>query len=183
MTPAQAIQLAPDFRDKVWGGTLLEPWFPNPAAGRKTGEVWFSTLELPILVKFLFTTENLSVQVHPSGECGVGKTEMWHILRADAGARIALGFREEVTAARAKEAVAADRVRSARAGGSIAELRDAKGALEVARAGSRSAVERIQREQKRGADLLYPRPASLADVAGRLDFVPVLKQAHWNART
>ena len=66
--------------------------------------MWFSTPELPILVKFLFTTENLSVQVHPSGECGVGKTEMWHILRADAGARIALGFREEVTAARAKEA-------------------------------------------------------------------------------
>ncbi|MEO7652663.1 MAG: class I mannose-6-phosphate isomerase [Bryobacteraceae bacterium] len=102
--PAEAIQLVPDFREKVWGAPLLEPWFPNPAPGTKTGEVWFSSPELPILVKFLFTTENLSVQVHPSGECGVGKTEMWHILRADEGARIALGFREQVAEERAREA-------------------------------------------------------------------------------
>lgn len=104
MTPARAIQLAPDFREKVWGAQLLEPWFPNSAPGTKTGEVWFSSPELPILVKFLFTTENLSVQVHPSGKSGVGKTEMWHILRADDGARIALGFREPVSPERAKEA-------------------------------------------------------------------------------
>src|SRR5262249_46670605 len=71
---------------------------------RKIGEVWFSTPELPILVKFLFTTENLSVQVHPSGECGVGKTEMWHILRAAEGASIALGFRDTVTPAWARAA-------------------------------------------------------------------------------
>src|SRR6185369_504382 len=41
---------------------------------------------------FLFTSQNLSVQVHPSGECGVGKTEMWRILDAAPSAKIALGF-------------------------------------------------------------------------------------------
>ena len=47
----------------------------------------------------LFTSERLSVQVHPDdGEDGArGKTEMWHILDADADAAIALGFREPIT--------------------------------------------------------------------------------------
>jgi mannose-6-phosphate isomerase len=49
-------------------------------------------------VKFLFAAESLSVQVHPAGECGVGKTEMWHILRAEPGARIALGFERTIDA-------------------------------------------------------------------------------------
>jgi mannose-6-phosphate isomerase len=47
-------------------------------------------------VKLLVTSEKLSVQVHPAGECGVGKTEMWHILSAAPGAQIALGFTEPV---------------------------------------------------------------------------------------
>jgi mannose-6-phosphate isomerase len=72
----------------------LAPWFPRAGKpGKKLGEAWFTARpSLPILVKFLFTAENLSVQVHPDGECGIGKTEMWHILRAEKGARIALGF-------------------------------------------------------------------------------------------
>ncbi len=58
----------------------------------------------PLLVKFLFTTEKLSVQVHPPDsyarkrEGSDGKTEMWHVLRAEAGARLAVGFREELLA-------------------------------------------------------------------------------------
>jgi mannose-6-phosphate isomerase len=73
----------------------LGPWFPDavPPPGKKLGEAWFRTdPPLPILVKFLFAAENLSVQVHPTGDWGVGKTEMWRILRAVPGARIALGF-------------------------------------------------------------------------------------------
>jgi len=56
----------------------------------------------PLLAKFLFTTEKLSVQVHPSDayarerEGSRGKTEMWHILRAEPGARLAVGFREDL---------------------------------------------------------------------------------------
>ena len=84
-------RLTPRLVPKVWGSKHLEPWFPD--ASEKIGEVWFEAAEpLPLLVKFLFTTEPLSVQVHPEG-----KTEMWHILAADPGAKIAAGFREPIT--------------------------------------------------------------------------------------
>ena len=63
-----------------------------------------SSQAFPLLVKFLFTTQKLSVQVHPPDpyarrwEGSEGKTEMWHVLYAEAGARLAVGFREEVFA-------------------------------------------------------------------------------------
>lgn len=55
----------------------------------------------PLLVKFLFTRDKLSVQVHPSDKLAKGlgswgKTEMWHILRAAPGARLAVGFRQDI---------------------------------------------------------------------------------------
>jgi len=90
--------------EKVWGTPETEPWYPHGAG--KIGEVWFSAPEEPrLLVKFLFTSEKLSVQVHPPDSAsGRGKTEMWHVLRAAPGARVALGFerrldREEARAA------------------------------------------------------------------------------------
>ncbi len=98
------IRLTPSLREKVWGRTRLAPWFPD--AETPIGEAWFLTgRELPLLVKLIFTSERLSVQVHPDdGEDGPrGKTEMWHILAADAGAAIALGFREPVTRQRLLE--------------------------------------------------------------------------------
>ena len=92
-------RLTPDFKKKPWGATRLEPWFPD--AAEKTGEVWFEApADRSLLIKFLFTSENLSVQVHPPG-----KTEMWHILAAEPGARIAAGFRAPMTE-RELEAVA-----------------------------------------------------------------------------
>jgi mannose-6-phosphate isomerase len=87
-------RLTPRFVPKVWGSTHLEPWYRD--TGEKIGEVWFEPLpgapNLPLLIKFLFTTEPLSVQVHPEG-----KTEMWHILAAEPGAKIAAGFREKIS--------------------------------------------------------------------------------------
>ncbi len=71
-----------------------------PRSAHPIGEVWYlADRDLPILVKFLFTSERLCVQVHPDdGEDGPrGKTEMWHILDAEPGAVIALGFREPIT--------------------------------------------------------------------------------------
>ena len=95
------------FLEKVWGSTQLEPWFPN--SNKKIGEVWFEADHpLPLLVKFLFTTEPLSVQVHPEG-----KTEMWHILAAEPGARIAAGFLEPISK---------ERLRSSALSGEIEEL-------------------------------------------------------------
>jgi mannose-6-phosphate isomerase len=100
-------RIAPSFRERVWGVTKLEPWFPNPQ--ERIGEVWFENAgELPLLVKFVFTSGKLSVQVHPDDAYArarhncLGKTEMWHVLAAEPGAKIAAGFREPVTPERLK---------------------------------------------------------------------------------
>src|SRR5260370_16548840 len=96
------IRLTPRFLEKVWGATNLRPWFADTRA--KTGEVWLekalseSEPPLPVLIKFLFTAGKLSVQVHPGDAYAAehhhspGKTEMWHVLRADPGAKIAAAF-------------------------------------------------------------------------------------------
>lgn len=111
-------RLTPSFREKVWGATRLEPWFPNTR--EKIGEVWFNgSEELPLLVKFLFTSEKLSVQVHPGDAYAEahhnsrGKTEMWHILAAQPGAKIAAGFRQMLTP---------DHLKAAALSGEIEEL-------------------------------------------------------------
>lgn len=95
---SKAIRLHASLRQKVWGKTRLAPWFPDSPA--PIGEAWLlADRDLPLLVKLLFTSERLSVQVHPQdGEDGPrGKTEMWYILDAEPGAAIALGFREPIT--------------------------------------------------------------------------------------
>jgi len=100
-------RLTPRLVPKVWGSTRLEPLFAN--SEEKIGEVWFEgPPDPPLLIKFLFTTEPLSVQVHPEG-----KTEMWHILAAEPGAKIAAGFREPISA---------ERLRASALSGEIEEL-------------------------------------------------------------
>jgi mannose-6-phosphate isomerase len=104
------VRLQPSFREKVWGTTRLSPWFPD--SDRNVGEVWFSGPgnDFPILLKFLFTSDRLSVQVHPDDAYAIprerspGKTEMWHILRADPGASIALGFKKPYSATEVRDA-------------------------------------------------------------------------------
>jgi mannose-6-phosphate isomerase len=98
-------RLTTSLRERVWGRTHLAPWFPDSET--RIGEAWYQAdQDLPLLVKMLFTSQRLSVQVHPDdGEDGArGKTEMWHILEADAGATIALGFREPIKRDRLREA-------------------------------------------------------------------------------
>src|SRR2546425_9573763 len=95
---AKPIRLTPSLREKVWGKQRLAPWFPDSPV--PIGEAWFlAARELPLLVKLIFTSERLSIQVHPDdGEDGPrGKTEMWHILDAEPGAAIAIGFREPIS--------------------------------------------------------------------------------------
>jgi mannose-6-phosphate isomerase len=101
---SRAVRLTASLRGKVWGKTRLAPWFPD--AQTPIGEAWFlADHDLPLLVKLLFTSDRLSVQVHPEdGEDGArGKTEMWYILDAEPGAAIALGFREPVTREQLRE--------------------------------------------------------------------------------
>ena len=81
------VRLAPDYVPRPWGS---ETWF-------RTGP------DSPLLIKFLETFDKLSVQVHPPDtyarlhENSCGKTEMWHILTAQPGARVGVGLREPVT--------------------------------------------------------------------------------------
>ena len=107
---ARVTRLEPVYRERIWGTTNLAPYFPNP--DRKIGEVWFQPSDqFPLLIKFLFTSERLSVQVHPEDayalerENSRGKTEMWHILAVEPDATIALGFRERVSEAQIRKAI------------------------------------------------------------------------------
>jgi len=101
--PASARQLATRMVAKVWGRDRLPAPFAAPT-GERIGEIWFEPPpELPqVLVKYLFTSEKLSVQVHPSdgqalpGEAG--KEECWLVLDAEPDARLAIGFEREVSA-------------------------------------------------------------------------------------
>ena len=65
----------------------------------------------PLLVKFLFPAEKLSVQVHPddagaqrTGE-PYGKTECWYVLEAKPGAQVALGLKPGVTLAELERSI------------------------------------------------------------------------------
>lgn len=107
MSANAPVRLPTIFKEKVWGALDLAPWYSAPKT--KIGEVWFEA-DIPLLVKFIFTSEALSVQVHPDDafaaehERSLGKTEMWYVLRADPGARLALGFRESISRDRLREA-------------------------------------------------------------------------------
>ena len=112
--PADPVRLTPSLLEKLWGRTRLEPWFPDSSV--PIGEAWYlrpkglkaGEGDLPLLVKLLFTSDRLSIQVHPDDGEGVaqGKTEMHHILQAEPGAAIALGFRRPITRERLREACA-----------------------------------------------------------------------------
>lgn len=96
------VRLRPRMVEKIWGRTVLPAPFTAPA-NKRIGEIWF---DVPpemdsVLVKYLFTSEKLSVQVHPSdhqvplGQCG--KEECWLVLDAEPGAKLALGFKHEIS--------------------------------------------------------------------------------------
>ncbi len=68
----------------------------------RSGAASRAAVHFPILIKFLFTADRLSVQVHPDDiyagehENSPGKTEMWYVLRAEPGAAIALGLQKSL---------------------------------------------------------------------------------------
>ena len=106
---------------KPWGKDLLPPPFAAPA-GERIGEVWFEPPPaLPqLLAKYIFTSEALSVQVHPSdaqteamGLGRQGKEECWLVIDAEPGAVLGIGFGESVSA---------ERMRAAALDGSIEQL-------------------------------------------------------------
>ncbi len=58
--------------------------------------------QCPLLVKLLFTTERLSVQVHPGDDyarqhhASLGKTEAWYVVAAEPEAEVAVGFKQRL---------------------------------------------------------------------------------------
>src|SRR5580658_4457885 len=96
------------------GKTLGTAWHEMPAEWR--GSRLASTPDFPLLVKFIFPTDKLSIQVHPDDAYasvhekaagGRGKTEMWHVVSAEPGARLLAGLKSGVTKETFLEALAA----------------------------------------------------------------------------
>ena len=96
--------------EKPWGRHDLWPGFENaPEGSPPIGEVWFQAPkgvgedDPELLIKYLFTSERLSVQVHPNDADARargyerGKSEAWQILRADPHATIAIGTLKPMT--------------------------------------------------------------------------------------
>src|SRR5690606_8536157 len=93
--------------EKPWGRRDLPPAFGAVAAeAEPIGEIWFEDprgRDPLLLVKYLFTSDKLSIQVHPDDaaarEMGLrnGKDEAWLVLDAEPGAQIGLGLREAVS--------------------------------------------------------------------------------------
>lgn len=88
--------------EKPWGRCALPDGFRRPQGG-PVGETWFGApggAGLPLLVKYIFTAEPLSVQVHPDDRAAQarglphGKSECWYVVDAEPGARVALGLAE-----------------------------------------------------------------------------------------
>ena len=86
------------------GKTLKDAWLAMPVEWR--GLRFASCAEFPVLAKFIFPTDKLSVQVHPDDAYaslhekaagGRGKTEMWHIVSARPGAHLLLGTKPGLT--------------------------------------------------------------------------------------
>lgn len=112
-------KVRPQFFKKIWGGEFFSS---------HVGEVWsLSALHpfvsifedsnialpsnLPFLIKWIDTSDFLSVQVHPNDEQAKilegqrGKDECWLICQAEEGAGVYLGFKDE-------EGISAEKIRS-----------------------------------------------------------------------
>jgi len=121
----QSVALRTRMIEKPWGRSKLPAPFANGTHDR-VGEIWFEHPDgddLPLLVKYIFASEKLSIQVHPDDaqarKRGLkhGKTECWYVLDADPGAMLGLGL---------KEPLSRDEIRSAALDGSIEQAIDWK---------------------------------------------------------
>ncbi len=74
---------------------------PDAILGKKVNEKYNG--QLPLLVKFIDAKRDLSIQVHPNDEMAMrehgkmGKSEMWYVIKADEGAHLYAGFKQNIT--------------------------------------------------------------------------------------
>jgi mannose-6-phosphate isomerase len=109
---------------KPWGRTDVPEAFASLGETEPLGELWFQRPggeEDALLVKYLFTSERLSIQVHPDDEAARaaglprGKDEAWFVLDARPPAEIGIAT---------KQPVSAERLREAALNGSVVDLVD-----------------------------------------------------------
>jgi len=129
--PWGARELSPIYPGRVFEEKIGEAWLTGDACYVANGPLRGKTLaelssqfgrelvgqaapdpaRFPLLLKFLFPHEKLSVQVHPDDECArlagepCGKTECWYVAHARPGAQIALGLKPGITAPQLEEAI------------------------------------------------------------------------------
>ena len=132
--PWGGLDLSPIYPDHHFEEKIGEAWLTGdecriangPLAGRTlaqvaseygrdlVGKAAREERRFPLLLKFLFPHDKLSVQVHPDDECAQrvgqpwGKTECWYVAAAKPGAQVALGLKPGVTCAQLEQAIARD---------------------------------------------------------------------------
>jgi len=123
--------LSPIYPNHKFGEKIGEAWLTGdeckvsngPLAGKTlsqlsqqyqqelVGDAARDPKRFPLLLKFLFPHEKLSVQVHPDDAQALrvgepwGKTECWYVAHAKPGSQIALGLKPGITAAQLEEAI------------------------------------------------------------------------------
>jgi len=101
---------------KPWGVLDRRPWSDANHDGGAIGEIWYerpnNAADPVLLLKLLFTSQPLSIQVHPGDafahSIGLpnGKTEAWYVLSAAPEAKgVALGLKRRLTPQQLREAV------------------------------------------------------------------------------
>jgi mannose-6-phosphate isomerase len=134
--PWGALSLAPLFPEKsqlaepigeAWMTSTDSRFADGPFAGKSLAQAWLemppewtgtpaaARSAFPLLVKFIFAEDKLSVQVHPDDTYaseheqaagGRGKTEMWYVLSARPGAEVLAGLKPWVTREKFERAIA-----------------------------------------------------------------------------
>lgn len=109
--------------EKPWGRTDIPAAFGD-FGGARIGEIWFEHPAgdaAPLMVKYLFTSERLSIQVHPDDAAAQalgyprGKDECWLVLDATPDAELGVGLARDSSV---------DELRSAAEAGTIERLVD-----------------------------------------------------------
>lgn len=108
------MKLAARLIEKPWGQLRVPHLAAGPCLDSRVGEVCFdhpSGSAMPVLIKYLYTSERLSIQVHPDNEQArsrghvTGKDEMWVVLHAEAGATIGLGLKRDASEQELRQAI------------------------------------------------------------------------------
>lgn len=118
------VKMLPYLKETVWGGSKLEKYYGKErhdlsniaeswelsaikgmesySYDKKSFDEIFkefnSFADCPVLIKFIDSESDLSIQVHPSEKDGnaLPKNECWYILSADKDSKIAYGFKSSV---------------------------------------------------------------------------------------